>query len=90
MKILPLIHGPTCPSCGRDNAENFNICTSDDCPGVRKCSAAGTMFEVLAELEERLGHNDDCPRLFLDADECNCHKAKILAALVEAGFHFHL
>jgi len=24
--------GPNCPSCGRDNREHGNICTSDDCP----------------------------------------------------------
>jgi len=28
------IAGPECPSCGRDNSEYDNICTSDDCPGV--------------------------------------------------------
>lgn len=28
------ICGPTCPSCGRDNSDYDNICTSDDCPGI--------------------------------------------------------
>lgn len=26
------IYGTTCPSCGRDNSEYGNVCTSDDCP----------------------------------------------------------
>lgn len=30
------IQGPTCPSCGRDNSEDGNICTADDCPGVER------------------------------------------------------
>ena len=29
------ITGPICPSCGRDNTGYDNICTSDDCPGVK-------------------------------------------------------
>lgn len=28
------IEGAECPSCGRDNSEHDNLCTSDDCPGV--------------------------------------------------------
>ena len=26
-------YGATCPSCGRDNSANGNVCTADDCPG---------------------------------------------------------
>lgn len=28
------IRGEECPSCGRDNSNYGNVCTSDDCPGV--------------------------------------------------------
>lgn len=30
--LSTLRYGAECPSCGRDNSEYGNICTSDDCP----------------------------------------------------------
>jgi hypothetical protein len=35
---LPIC-GPTCPTCGRDNAAHGDICTSDDCMGVQARAA---------------------------------------------------
>jgi len=49
---LPLIHGISCPSCGRNNSEAEQlICTSDDCPGVRLYNAAP---ELLAQCKKFL------------------------------------
>lgn len=47
---LPLIQGPTCPSCGRVNFGYHDICTSDDCPGVQKYAAAPDLLAALKKL----------------------------------------
>lgn len=32
-------YGAECPSCGRDNSEYHNICTSDDCPSFESVTS---------------------------------------------------
>jgi hypothetical protein len=43
------IRGVVCPSCGRDNSEYGNICTADDCPGVKPSSREDSLSAKLRE-----------------------------------------
>lgn len=43
----PGIHGEICPSCGRDNRESGNVCTSDDCMAVQARAAIAKATQEL-------------------------------------------
>ncbi len=64
---LPLIMGPECPSCGRDNTIYEHVCTSDDCAGVILYAAAPDLLAAAARLIAALRDGD--PQYSLSAEE---------------------
>lgn len=59
--MLKLITGNDCPSCGRDNSEYNQVCTSADCGGVILYSAAPELLEALKHARAIICiHNQNC------------------------------
>lgn len=47
------IRGHNCPACGRDNSDDGDICTADDCMGVRYAALLASLQPSLSDGEEK-------------------------------------